>query len=69
MGGQTLQALLAERVTAFAVSDQPAAIIDEHVKTMFTKVIDNCFGRYGDMDKQVEEAIKTGLPANLSTVF
>lgn len=69
MSEQTLQALLAERVTAFAASDQPAAIIDEHVKVMFTKLIDNCFGRYGDMGKQVEEAIKAALPANLSTVF
>lgn len=69
MSEQTLQALLAERVTAFATSDQPAAIIDEHVKIMFTKVIDNCFGRYGDMGKQVEEAIKAALPANLTTVF
>jgi hypothetical protein len=66
---QTLQQLLAERVTAFAEGDQPKAIIDEHVKIMFTKVIDNCFGRYGDVGKQVEEAIKAALPANLSTVF
>lgn len=69
MSEQTLQKLLAERVTAFAGSDQPKEIIDEHVKTMFTKVIDNCFGRYGDMGKQVEEAIKAALPANLATVF
>lgn len=69
MSEQTLQALLTERVTAFAAGDQPAAIIDEHVKIMFTKVIDNCFGRYGDMSKQVEEAIKVALPANLTTVF
>ena len=54
MSEQTLQALLAERVTAFAASDQPAAIIDEHVKIMFTKMIDSCFGRYGDVGKQVE---------------
>lgn len=69
MSEQTLQALLVERVTAFAASDKPAAIIDEHVKVMFTKVIDSCFGRYGEMGKQVEEAIKAALPANLSTVF
>jgi hypothetical protein len=69
MSEQTLQALLAERVTAFAAGDQPAAIIDEHVKIMFTKVIDSCFGRHGDMGKQVEEAIKSALPANLTTVF
>jgi hypothetical protein len=36
---------------------------------MFTKVIDSCFGRYGEMGKQVEEAIKAALPTNLSTVF
>lgn len=69
MSQQTLQQLLAERVTAFAESDQPKAIIDEHVQIMFTKVIDNCFGRYGDVGKQAEEAIKAALPANLATVF
>ena len=69
MSEQTLQQLLAERVTAFANSDKPVEIIDEHVKKMFNGVIDNCFGRYGDMGKQVEEAIKSALPANLSTVF
>lgn len=69
MSEQTLQQLLAERVTVFAASDKPVEIIDDHVKKMFTSVIDNCFGRYGDMGKQVEEAIKAALPANLSTVF
>lgn len=69
MSEQTLQALLAERVTAFAASDKPKEIIDEHVKKMFTSVIDSCFGRYGDMGKQVEEAIKAALPANLTTIF
>lgn len=69
MSEQTLQALLAERVTAFASSDKPVEIIDEHVKKMFTNVVDNCFGRYGDMGKQVEEAIKAALPANLTEIF
>lgn len=66
---QTLQQLLAERVTAFANSEKPVEIIDEHVKKMFTSVIDNCFGRYGDMGKHVEEAIKAALPANLTEIF
>ncbi len=69
MSEQTLQALLAERVTAFANSDKPVEIIDEHVKKMFTSVVDNCFGRYGDMGKQVEDAIKAALPANLTEIF
>lgn len=69
MSEQTLQSLLAERVTAFANSDKPVEIIDEHVKKMFTNVVDNCFGRYGDMGKQVEEAIKAALPANLTEIF
>ncbi|UQY33567.1 hypothetical protein K8U54_17850 [Pseudomonas fulva] len=69
MSKQTLEQLLVERVTAFAESGKPAEIIDEHVQVMFTKVIDNCFGRYGDMGKQVEEAIKAALPANLGSVF
>ena len=69
MSEQTLQQLLAERVTAFANSDKPVEIIDEHVKKMFSSVIDNCFGRHGEMGKQVEGAIKSALPANLSTVF
>lgn len=66
---QTLQQLLADRVTAFANSDKPVEIIDEHVKKMFTGVIDSCFGRYGDMGKHVEEAIKAALPANLTEIF
>ncbi|WP_242485548.1 hypothetical protein [Pseudomonas sp. TH43] len=69
MSEQTLQSLLAERVTAFANSDKPVEIIDEQVKKMFISVIDNCFGRYGDMGKQVEEAIKSALPANLTEIF
>ncbi|MEE4341437.1 hypothetical protein V2J66_07410 [Pseudomonas alliivorans] len=69
MTDQTLQQLLTERVTAFANSDKPVEIIDEHVKKMFTGVIDNCFGRYGDMGKQVEDAIKAALPANLTQIF
>jgi hypothetical protein len=69
MSEQTLQSLLAERVTAFVNSDKPVEIIDEHVKKMFTSVVDNCFGRYGDMGKQVEEAIKAALPANLTEIF
>jgi len=69
MSEQTLQQLLADRVTAFANSEKPVEIIDEHVKKMFTSVIDNCFGRYGDMGKQVEEAIKAALPANLTEIF
>jgi hypothetical protein len=69
MSEQTLQQLLAERVTAFAASDKPVEIIDDYVKKMFTSVIDNCFGRYSDMGKQVEEAIKAALPANLTEIF
>jgi len=69
MSEQTLQALLAERVTAFANSDKPVEIIDEHVKEMLTGVIESCLGRYGDMGKQVEEAIKAALPANLTEIF
>ncbi|WP_256675709.1 hypothetical protein [Pseudomonas sp. R5(2019)] len=66
---QTLQQLLTDRVTAFAIGDRPATIIDEHVEKMFSEVIKDAFRSYGDMGKAVSEAVKAALPSNLSSVF
>lgn len=66
---QTLQQLLAERVTAFANGDRPREIIDKAVETMFVDVIKDAFRSYGDLGKAVQEAIKVAMPANVGDVF
>ena len=66
---QTLQQLLAERVTAFADSDRPREIIDKAVEAMFVDVIKDAFRSYGDLGKAVQEAIKAAMPANVGDVF
>ena len=69
MSDQTLQELLIDRVTLFAVGDKPKAIIDEHVEKMFKEVIGDCFRSYGDMGKAVSAAIKAAMPSNISDMF
>ena len=66
---QTLQQLLAERVTAFANGDRPREIIDKAVDEMFKDVIKDAFRSYGDLGKAVQEAIKGAMPANVGDVF
>ena len=66
---QTLQQLLAERVTAFADGDRPREIIDKAVEAMFVDVIKDAFRSYGDLGKAIQEAIKTAMPANVGDVF
>ncbi len=66
---QTLQQLLAERVTAFANGDRPREIIDKAVEAMFVDVIKDAFRSYGDLGKAVQEAIKAAMPANVGDVF
>lgn len=66
---QTLQQLLAERVSLFAASDKPKAMIDDHVEKMFKDVIADCFRSYGDMGKAVSAAIKSAMPANVEGMF
>jgi hypothetical protein len=69
MTQQTLQALLCERVSEFAASDRPREIIDASVETMFKDLIKDAFRSYGDMGKQVHEAIKAAMPGNISDTF
>ncbi|PTQ70380.1 hypothetical protein [Pseudomonas sp. GV071] len=66
---QTLQQLLTDRVSVFALGERPAQIIDEHVEKMFSEVIKDAFRSYGDMGKAVQQAVKAALPSNLSEVF
>ena len=66
---QTLQQLLAERVTLFANGDRPREIIDKAVEAMFVDVIKDAFRSYGDLGKAVQEAIKAAMPANVSDAF
>ena len=66
---QTLQQLLAERVTAFADGERPREIIDKAVEAMFVDVIKDAFRSYGDLGKAIQEAIKGAMPANVGDVF
>jgi hypothetical protein len=69
MSEQTLQALLAERVTAYAASDRPRELIDEGIEKMFKSVVEDAFRSYGDFSGQIKEAVKAALPANVSDMF
>lgn len=69
MTDQTLQQLLAERVTAYAESDRPRELIDAGIDKMFKDVVDDAFRGYGDFSKAIKEAVKQALPANVSDMF
>lgn len=69
MSEQTLQALLAERVSAYAQSDRPRELIDEGIEKLFKEVVNDAFRSYGDFGGAIKEAIKAALPANVSDVF
>ncbi|MFJ3121076.1 hypothetical protein ACIPI6_31620 [Pseudomonas protegens] len=69
MTEQTLQALLAERVTVYAASDRPRELIDEGIEKMFKSVVEDAFRSYGDFSGQIKEAVKAALPANVSDMF
>ncbi|HEP9081603.1 TPA: hypothetical protein VDV02_006503, partial [Pseudomonas aeruginosa] len=43
MSQQTLQDLLAERVTLYAASDRPRELIDEGIDKMFKEVVSDAF--------------------------
>ncbi|MBD1555195.1 hypothetical protein [Pseudomonas typographi] len=66
---QTLQQLLADRVTAYAQSDRPRALIDEGIEKLFKDVVNDTFRSYGDFGSAIKEALKSALPANVSDVF
>lgn len=69
MSEQTLQALLAERVTAYAQSDRPRELIDEGIEKLFKEVVSDTFRSDGDFGGAIKEAVKAALPANVSDVF
>ena len=69
MTEQTLQQLLAERVTAYAASERPKELIDAGIDKMFQSVVDDLFRSYGDFAKVVKEAISAALPANVGDAF
>ncbi|SDY30066.1 hypothetical protein [Pseudomonas sp. NFIX28] len=69
MSEQTLQALLAERVTAYAHSDRPRELIDEGIEKLFKEVVSDTFRSYGDFGGAIKEAVKAALPANVSDMF
>lgn len=69
MTDQTLQQLLAERVTAYAESERPRELIDAGIDKMFKDVVDDAFRSYGDFGKAIKEAVSKALPANVSDMF
>ncbi|WP_313278157.1 hypothetical protein [Stutzerimonas balearica] len=69
MTEQTLQQLLAQRVSEYAASDRPRELIDAGIDKMFKEVIDDAFRAYGDFGKAIKEAVKEALPANVSDMF
>lgn len=69
MTQQTLEALLCERVSAYAASDRPRELIDAGIDNMFKAVVDDTFRSYGDFSKAIKEAVKSALPANVSDMF
>ncbi|WP_287030002.1 hypothetical protein [Pseudomonas sp. UBA6310] len=69
MTQQTLEALLCERVSAYAASDRPRELIDAGIEKMFKDVVDDTFRSYGDFSKAIKDAVKSALPANVSDMF
>lgn len=66
---QTLQQLLAERVTRYAQSDRPQQLIDEGIDKMFKSVVEDAFRSYGTIGESIKEAVKKAFPANVTDVF
>lgn len=69
MTEQTLQQLLAERVTAYAASERPKELIDAGIDKLFKEVVDDAFLSYGDFGKAIKEAVAQALPAKVEDMF
>ncbi|EOX9655669.1 TPA: hypothetical protein NHR87_005905 [Pseudomonas aeruginosa] len=69
MSQQTLQDLLAERVSLYAASDRPRELIDEGIDKLFKEVVSDAFRSYGDFGGAIKEAVKAALPANVSDIL
>lgn len=67
--GLTLEQLMVERVSAYAVSDRPRELIDEGLDKLFKSVIDDLTRSYGDLGKAIKEALAAAMPANVSDIF
>lgn len=66
---QTLEQLLAERVSAYAAGDRPRELIDAGIEKLFKDVVDDAFRSYGDFGRAIKDAVKEALPANVSDMF
>lgn len=66
---QTLQQLLAERVSTYALSERPRQLIDEGIDKMFKGVVEDAFRSYGTIGESIKEAVKKAFPANVTDVF
>lgn len=66
---QTLQQLLADRVSAYALSDRPQQLIDEGIDKMFKSVVEDAFRSYGTIGESIKAAVKAAFPANVTDVF
>jgi len=66
---QTLQQLMAERVTEYAQSDRPRQLIDEGIDKMLKSVVEDAFRSYGTIGESIKSAVKEAFPANVTDVF
>ncbi|PHN25698.1 hypothetical protein AO393_02450 [Pseudomonas syringae pv. syringae] len=69
MTEQTLQQLLAERVSTYALSDRPRELIDEGIDKMFKSVVEDAFRSYGTIGESIKAAVKEAFPANVTDMF
>ncbi|AZD67606.1 hypothetical protein SAMN04489802_2806 [Pseudomonas chlororaphis] len=69
MSEQTLQQLLAERVSTYALSDRPRELIDEGIDKMFKSVVEDAFRSYGTIGESIKTAVKEAFPANVTDMF
>ncbi|MGQ7814615.1 hypothetical protein ACUTAH_02880 [Metapseudomonas furukawaii] len=69
MTEQTLQQLLVERVSAYAMSDRPRELLDEGIDKMFKDLVQDLCRSYGDLSKHIKEAMSLAMPANIGEVF
>lgn len=68
MKDKTLNELLTDGVSRFTKSDKPQKIIDEAVKSLFSRLIEDAFGSYGDFGRQMKELINKALPQNIEKI-
>lgn len=67
--GQTLEQLLVERVSAYALSDRPRELLDAGIEKMFVSVVDDLCRSYGPLGEAIKAAMKAAMPANVADVF